>query len=157
MCTPCPYALCTQAVRSYMCAVAVLQPQAAAKAAAHVIHVPQVRPVADYEQTQQQALRDNPTYSTLDPTQATYLRYNDLTAKQTMTEVLTDYDMDEMDEACLAKIKAKVSPCTHTQTRTHAHCQAAESWTVAQPLGTRMHTRARTHIHTDWYTHRGYR
>ena len=42
------------------------------------IHVPQVRDVEDYDETNGQATRDVPRYAQLDPTTSAYFRYASL-------------------------------------------------------------------------------
>ncbi len=87
-------------------------PQAAAQEraapAAPVIAIPRVRDVADYESGNLKALRAVPRYAALDPTTAPYFRNQDMWVRQTVAQVLADYDMDELDQAFLSKLQAKV-------------------------------------------------
>lgn len=72
------------------------------------IAVPPVRDVANYADTNANALPPEARYSQLDPTTTAYFRYQDRYGSQTTAQVVEDYDMDSEDEAWLSKYNCKV-------------------------------------------------
>lgn len=77
---------------------------------APVIHIPRVREVSDYAENEA-ALRPSSRYADIDPATSAYVRNQDMYVRQTIQQVVTDYDMDEGDEQWLTTHNAKVCFC----------------------------------------------
>jgi hypothetical protein len=77
-------------------------------AAQPVIHIPAVREVEDYDETNAKAVQPVQRYAELDSTTSAYCRYQDMWVRQTVAQVITEYDADDADQEWLVKFNAKV-------------------------------------------------
>jgi hypothetical protein len=106
-------------------------------AAQPVIHIPAVREVEDYDETNAKAVRPVQRYAELDSTTSAYCRYQDMWVRQTVAQVITEYDADDADQEWLAKFNAKVSQSSgKLWWREHAQQKAAISGGMHDELST---------------------